>query len=114
MTNLGPSEGSKDPPGPLLGCAYGYIAILKKHCIMKLIFRQSNQFEYGPSLLQIKSNLLINSFLMLLIIMIILFVQDDSKIIGPQMPHESERKGEPGNEFYKDRITEAYSNYYNQ
>ena len=83
---------------------------------MKLIFRQSNQFEYGPSLLQIKSNLLINSFLMLLIIMIILFVQDDSKIIGPQMqmPHESERKGEPGNEFYKDRITEAYSNYYNQ
>ena len=23
MTNLGPSGGSKDPPGPLLGCAYG-------------------------------------------------------------------------------------------
>jgi len=41
-------------------------------------------------------------------------LDDDSKIIGPQMPHESERKGEPGNEFYKDRITEAYSNYYNQ
>ena len=23
MTNLGPSGWSKDPPGPLLGCAYG-------------------------------------------------------------------------------------------
>jgi len=40
---------------------------------------------------------------------------DHSKIIGPQMPmnDESERKG-PGNNFYKDRITEAYSNYYSQ
>jgi len=40
---------------------------------------------------------------------------DHSKIIGPQMPvnDESERKG-PGNSFYKDRIAEAYSNYYSQ
>jgi len=42
-------------------------------------------------------------------------VEDHSKIIGPQMPmnDESERNG-PGSNFYKDRITEAYSNYYSK
>ena len=27
MTNLGPSGGSKDPPGPLLSCAYDFNSI---------------------------------------------------------------------------------------